>query len=55
MRCLLVMQLEFKQIGEVGFGNSEFGADIWAKDIKLIVISILMTFKAIGADESPRE
>lgn len=41
-----------KQAGGVEFGN---WGEIWTGDIKSAVISILMTFKAIGAHVSPRE
>ena len=44
-----------EQAGGVGFKNLEFGREVWAGDIKLAIISILMTFKVIGIDDSQRE
>lgn len=43
-----------EQAGAVGLRNLEF-REIWDEDTKLVVISILMTFKAIEADEPPKE
>lgn len=43
-----------EQAGGVVFRNLEFGREVWAGDIKLTIISILMTFKVFGTDVSTK-